>query len=93
MAAEGAGDEGVFIRAAARLREQMIETLVGELDRPHVVICRSRRSGNVTLWGPYDDALAAATAAEHERAAEAWAGEVEDLVFSVAPLHLPEAYE
>lgn len=93
MSREGAEDDGVYLRAAARLREHVIAALVAEVDQPHVVVCRSRRSGHVSLSGPYHDAKAAVCAAERERAAEACAGEAADLVFTVTPLHPPEADE
>ncbi|WP_193612773.1 hypothetical protein [Nocardioides lijunqiniae] len=74
---------------AALLLDRIVDGAVAELDVPHVVICTELPGGATTCRGPYPDALAAATAAERQRASLAgWAGEGARR-FGVAPLHPP----
>ncbi|GAA1737857.1 hypothetical protein [Aeromicrobium alkaliterrae] len=76
-----------------QLRERLIQTMVGELDHPHVVVCHSRASNRITLLGPYGDGLAAVLAAEAERRSASGPRTAGDVVYLVAPIDQREAGE
>lgn len=75
-------------RIAALLFAAMTMAEASAADTPHVVVCRSRRSGSATFRGPFQSALAALASADIEERAEQSLGN-SDLSFSVVRLFPP----
>lgn len=73
---------------AAMIADSMVRHEMEEIDHPHVMVCRDRASGFVSLAGPFPDGYSALLAAERDaRTLEGPEGE--HLEFSVLPLHPP----
>ncbi|WP_229055131.1 hypothetical protein [Aeromicrobium sp. Leaf350] len=73
-----------------QLRERLVQTMVGEIDQPHVVVCRCRASNRITLLGPYSDGFSAVVAAENERRSASATAESDSVVYLVAPIDARE---
>ena len=70
-----------------RVERILVDIELAEIEMPHIVLCRNVHNGDVSYSGPYPSALAALTAADHERAVERRAGGAGELSFHVAPLY------
>jgi len=52
------------LRGLRLLQEEVVATLVAEIDQPHVVVCRDVVRRRTTFLGPFDDGLRALVAAD-----------------------------
>jgi hypothetical protein len=68
------------------VEEIVVETLMEELDLPHVMVCRDD-TDSITLVGPYPTALAAVEAAARAEAQERAVDPDTDLAFGVQALN------
>ncbi len=66
--------------------ESIVREELGDLDRPHLVICTQRGSSAVTYLGPFANGVEAVVAAEHQRESAVRQGE-HDSRFAVAPIY------
>ena len=72
----------------ARLFGAIMALEMEALDAPHIVVCRTLRSSQVTFSGPYPSGVEALAAAERSARAQEATGTC-DLEFDVAPLFPP----
>lgn len=60
---------------------------VGEVDLPHIVICRDEETGSVSYSGPFPNGLTALVFAERESALDQALNDGDPLRFSAAALY------
>lgn len=60
---------------------------VGEIDLPHIVVCRDEETGTVSYSGPFPDGLTALVFAERESALDQALNDGDPLRFSAAALY------
>ena len=65
----------------------LVSVAIEDLERPHIVVCRTRSGAVTAVSGPYATGVAALVAADWEHHLERASGHRPEVVFSVAALY------